>query len=72
MLHVIANLLWIFLLAIVMISILGWFALVYVIGFVGIVFSVIYQNDKKKLAITLVLTAIAVFAWFAIYMACEF
>ena len=68
MLHVIANLLWIFLLAIVMISILGWFALVYVIGFVGIVFSVIYQNDKKKLVITLVLTGIALFTFLALYL----
>ena len=68
MLHVIANLLWIFLLAIVMISILGWFALIYVIGFVGIVFSVIYQNDKKKLVITLVLTGIALFTFLALYL----
>lgn len=69
--HVIANLIWITILAIVIIGIFGWFSLIFVIGLVGIIFSVIYQDDKKKLAIVLVLTAIAFFIWTVMYFKYE-
>lgn len=69
--HVIANLIWITILAIIIIGIFGWFSLIFVIGLVGIIFSVIYQDDKKKLAIVLVLTAIAFFIWTVMYFKYE-
>ena len=64
--QIIAHILWFSILAAAVIGVFGWFSLVYVLAIAGAVFCGIYKDDNKKLAATLVVTAIAIFSWLLI------
>ena len=68
MIKFIGHALWLGILALIVISIFGWFALIFVICFIGIVFMLIFQDDNRKLIIAAVSTFVVMIAYVIVYI----